>query len=377
MNQRKTYGQRYGGRPSGRSKIDEAKRRRGVTDNIMSPLWVLSPLLGGAILGIALFISFSFLFTEQILGGTAAFIMIGVGIIAWAFFVAYPWYLMIKRRTKHFKRDHLLMEGVIEYFEEKQSQSEVDLTQELATLRSILAESLSEESEKNPILYTILALVIPWIGILYVLYFLMKDIYSHHQRVAAFMENTRIASNKLGKSLVVPSWKTLEKRNFVVYFLISCVCGLFMYYWMYSIIKDYNEHFKNQWRFEDQLPSRHVPIGGRQGTQGGQGVQYSRQKDYHQRTQEQGPSQQQQSSPQYYQRGTRRKQCPDCRYQMRYIEEYDKWFCDKCQSYKILPPEKQQPSQQQIKNHCTDCGSKMRYIEEYDRWYCDNCKKYK
>ncbi len=26
---------------------------------------------------------------------------------------------------------------------------------------------------------------------------------------------------------------------------------------------------------------------------------------------------------------------------------------------------------------CPDCGSQMRYIDQYDRWYCDNCGEYK
>ncbi|MFW6142501.1 MAG: hypothetical protein ACOC53_08090, partial [Candidatus Saliniplasma sp.] len=230
MDQKDVYGQRYGtGFTNGRSKIEEARRRRAETDRIMSPLWVLSPILGSVILTIALYLAVGFVYDDAILTGAAAYIMIAVGIISWVLLIAYPWYIMIKRRTEHFKRDHLLMMGIIEYLEERQKRSDVNLTQELATLRSIASEARFKESEKNPILYTILAMVIPWFGILYVLYFLMKDIYSHHQRITFFMENTRIASNKLGDTLVIPSWHTLEKRNFVVYFLISCVCSLFMY----------------------------------------------------------------------------------------------------------------------------------------------------
>jgi len=34
------------------------------------------------------------------------------------------------------------------------------------------------------------------------------------------------------------------------------------------------------------------------------------------------------------------------------------------------------PSNQTAKN-CQDCGGQMRYIEEYNRWYCDGCEEYK
>jgi len=36
------------------------------------------------------------------------------------------------------------------------------------------------------------------------------------------------------------------------------------------------------------------------------------------------------------------------------------------------PPPSQKPSK-----NCSDCGGQMRYIEEYDRWYCDSCEEYK
>ncbi len=309
--------------PTGQAKIDEAKRRRHEADKILSPLWVLSPILGGIILFVTLFFSIFFVLEHELFGGAAAVIMIIIGLVVYVFLIAYPWYLMIKRRTEHFKRDHLLMQGVIEYLAKKQSQSETDLNQELATLRSIYSEANFEEDEKSPILYTVLAIVIPWIGILYVLYFLMKDIYSHHQRITAFMENTRIASNKLGESIVVPSWKTLEERNFVIYFLISCFCTPFMYYWMYSIIKDYNEHFKNQWRFEDQMASGSAPKYG----QGRYGQPANQRRVYH---------------------------------------------------TEVLSRPRQIPmSDDQTKNRCSICGNQMRYIEQYDRWYCDECKEYK
>ncbi len=35
------------------------------------------------------------------------------------------------------------------------------------------------------------------------------------------------------------------------------------------------------------------------------------------------------------------------------------------------------PQQPQQSNTCPDCGQPIRYIEEYDSWYCDNCQEYK
>jgi len=51
------------------------------------------------------------------------------------------------------------------------------------------------------------------------------------------------------------------------------------------------------------------------------------------------------------------------------------------------PPEQQQPSQQQTRpgqqppeqqsHQCPDCGESIRYVEKYERWYCDACQEYK
>lgn len=40
------------------------------------------------------------------------------------------------------------------------------------------------------------------------------------------------------------------------------------------------------------------------------------------------------------------------------------------------PPQQQQPPQQQGRQ-CPDCGGGMRYVNEYNRWYCDRCQGYK
>ncbi|MFP4001345.1 MAG: hypothetical protein ACLFSM_08335 [Thermoplasmata archaeon] len=37
----------------------------------------------------------------------------------------------------------------------------------------------------------------------------------------------------------------------------------------------------------------------------------------------------------------------------------------------------QEPRQELQQNLCPDCGQPIRYIEEYDSWYCDSCKEYK
>lgn len=118
---------------------------------------------------------------------------------------------------------------------------------------------------------------------------------------------------------------------------------------------------------------------------------------------------------------TQANMCPECRGTMRFVQEYQRWYCDNCQDYKVpihpasatqqpqqqqewgqTPPppgqqqqgwqqnqqqqsqQQEQPqqqqgwqqSQQQDQNVCPNCNQPTRYISEYNRHYCDNCQKY-
>lgn len=265
-----------GGSGLGIQKIEEARRQRKKTDRMMSPLWILWPIVAYIILIlISLIVGglFGAMFDDETSDedywqsgeeetDEELFdeFLAAIGIIILAMFIfglilIYPWYLMIKRRTDHFQRESLLREGLLEHFKEKSYRTGINLSQEIATIGSLHAEANSVEQPKSPILYSIIMIIIPYIGPFYVLYFLMKDIYIHHNRTIAIMQNTQSAANRLGRAIVAPTWKTLPGRSFVIYFIISCCCPIFGLYWQYSIIKDYNDHFKAQAHFEDQLPS--------------------------------------------------------------------------------------------------------------------------
>ena len=41
----------------------------------------------------------------------------------------------------------------------------------------------------------------------------------------------------------------------------------------------------------------------------------------------------------------------------------------------VSPPPPPPPKEEE--DSCPDCGSEMRYIDQYDRWYCDDCREYK
>jgi hypothetical protein len=245
----------------GRNQITEAVRIRRETDDIMSALWILSPLLG-----VVAF--FGILFGSLFLGGTlgrtsgtsiglaggaiAGFI---AGIIIAIILFVLPWYRLIKRRNGHFRRDRMLREGLINYVRGLAAERglESKMTIELATMTAIHSEANGEEDEKSPVLWVVLSIITFGLLGLYVWYFLTKDPHKHDVRQLAFMQQVQSAFSKLEKTVVFPFWKSLPDRSYFLYLILTWITGLFSLYWNYVLITDFNDHFRAQWQVEDQL----------------------------------------------------------------------------------------------------------------------------
>lgn len=224
---------------------------RRETDQIMSTLWVAAPLITVVIM---IIIALSVLVITLSPVATIAVVVVGYVIaVGWVVYVVYH---LIKRRTAHFRRDNELRNGIIGYLKAKAAKKKMDakVSSEITTMNLIHSESLGEERERSAVMWTILTFLVPFVAI-YVLYFLTKDPPNHDRRQLTFMQQAQSAESKLGISLVVPTWKALPSRSFALYFIITLLIGFFAIYWFYVLIKDFNEHFKAQWQFEDQLIS--------------------------------------------------------------------------------------------------------------------------
>ncbi len=101
--------------------------------------------------------------------------------------------------------------------------------------------------------------------------------------------------------------------------------------------------------------------------------------------QNQGWSQQQQGPREQYPQEEEWTQEPQ---QQRMQEEQPKQqgWAQQSQQQQVQQQPSQQPRQQQTQpgtqqtqqsNTCPDCGQPIRYIEEYNSWYCDSCQEYK
>jgi ribosomal protein S27AE len=58
--------------------------------------------------------------------------------------------------------------------------------------------------------------------------------------------------------------------------------------------------------------------------------------------------------------------CPTCGRTMRYVKEYQRWWCEAERKY----------APRRVRNPCPTCSRELSYVRTYDRWYCSYEKKY-
>jgi hypothetical protein len=92
------------------------------------------------------------------------------------------------------------------------------------------------------------------LAMLYMFYFLGKQMYEHDERWLVFEQNAKSVMTKLRWPQIVRMRQSrLEKREFAIYLIVSIFVFPFVLYWWYALIKDPNTHFTSQWEFEDRL----------------------------------------------------------------------------------------------------------------------------
>jgi hypothetical protein len=222
---------------------------RTESDEIMATWWCMLPLIAVALTLAGSLVAF--------LNATAGAIVMGVMIVISALLELFLFYKLLNRMNNHFKREMVERSAIAAWFREKAT--EMGRLQfigpQLGAMESINQEAQFKEKEHSIIL--IILLIIPLVNfiiMLYLLYIFSKYPYEHDQRWHHFTQNAQMAGQQMGMNIMMPSWKTLPERSFVIFLVLTIITlGLFMFYWVYCIIKDMNEHMKNQWAFEDQL----------------------------------------------------------------------------------------------------------------------------
>lgn len=150
-------------------------------------------------------------------------------------------YYLIKRRNTHFSRQKKLEALVLGKLRKTKNSEK--------TAKSKI-ESLA--SSRNAAVWTFFSLLI--FPAFYVFYFLKSDLEKHETQEHDFLVETVSLAKDTGVTLKVHGLATTKGFALGRYLVLSSVTfGLAAAYWLYRIFNDYNNHFKIQWKIEDEL----------------------------------------------------------------------------------------------------------------------------
>ncbi len=154
-------------------------------------------------------------------------------------------YFLIKRRNAHFSRQEKL---------------EALILSKLRTIKSP-GKSASDSSKtenlepsRNAKAWTCLTLL--FFPAFYVFYFLNSDLRKHEEHEHDFLAEIILLAKDSGVTLNIHGFsasQSFKLNRFVVLNVVTL--GLAAAYWLYRIFNDYNDHFKMQWKIEDELLS--------------------------------------------------------------------------------------------------------------------------
>ncbi len=233
---------------------EESRRRavelsmgRNVSDEIMSPLWILVPLL--AIVA-AITVGIVLVFIDPSFGGFVAV----VGSIAAVALFIYLNYKLIDRMNKHMAREAALRRALIEHvWARGQERGTAAAVQPYVSAMESIDQGARITDVPRSTLWS-LAILIPIVGIVlyfYMLYFLSKFAFEHDDRWHAFAYNVHLASAANGDNVPPPIPRFPQDRSFLLYLVITIIFSPFLIYWYLILIEDTNTHFREQWAFED------------------------------------------------------------------------------------------------------------------------------
>ncbi len=255
-------------------RIEELVRRRTSTDRRMGNIWMIIPILpalaaiviGASLIGVLVSVlprisSFTQPQNTQnaitpIVG--EVFALYGLAITLFyvvLLFGALAFYFMIDRRNRHFGRQQLLFSTLQRYLLTKAPASE-----HISRLGQLTEDSAYGERDRPAGLWAVLFLfVTPIVGLL-AAYNLTQDLSRHDDLQSSYQVTLANAFSDAGVQPPTFSPYRFHKRDPFLFIILSAItAGLFWVYWFYTLLNDYNEHFSDQSKFEDQILNSLLP----------------------------------------------------------------------------------------------------------------------
>jgi len=154
-------------------------------------------------------------------------------------------YYLIKRRNAHFSRQEKLETLILSKLRKTQSP-------EKSSLDSL--KTKNQGSSRNAKAWTLSTLLI--VPAFYIFYFLKSDLQKHEEHEHDFLVEVIALAKDSGMPLNIHGFTATPSFPLDRYLVLSVVTfGLAAAYWLYRIFNDYNNHFKMQWKNEDELLS--------------------------------------------------------------------------------------------------------------------------
>ena len=250
-------------------------RTRLESDPQMSAAWAivpLIPLIGGILASVIFFVvlfsaissvapgSPSTTAGTSILGAFfAALFIFYVILFIIAIVVTILFFKLVKRRNTHFTRQAFIFEDLIGAAKQLAAKKGVDVSLHVNYLERNMREARFDDLEKNATLYAILSLF-PIFNY-YSYYFLMKDFFRHERREDLYIAGMTNLLATLGIPMNLPRRTSpVPDRSFAVYFIVSLITGgIFSVYWVYVLVSDPNNHFRQQAWVEDTIMAQLSP----------------------------------------------------------------------------------------------------------------------
>jgi hypothetical protein len=246
-------------------------RARLETDSQMSGAWVIVPLLPLIIGGVAVASFIAILFSLATSGTTTATTSLAlasfVGLLSLFYLgyflliilVAIMIFRLVKRRNLHFNRQILLYEDLVSVTKELASRKNIDVSILVNNMDRNLREARFEELEKNATLWSLLSFT--GFGLWYAAYFLMRDFYRHERREDQFVQDLLRTFYALGIPVNLPYRSSpIPERSFALYFVLTLItASIFSVYWVYVLVSDPNNHFRQQMVIEDAIMAQANP----------------------------------------------------------------------------------------------------------------------
>jgi hypothetical protein len=240
----------HGPRSDGTQKVAEGIERRVQTDETIAGWWRYFPLAAVAF-GLGGFVAFAFLLPglDGLIFGYVVMYIAGFAMLA------ILTYKQTRRLAGHVAREALVRQGMLERLRSKDDRG-AGAKGEMSEMERIHEEALEKERLPNPLYAAMTAL--PLVGLplgYYYLYHLNLMPGPHDSRWLHFLALNSSAGLKLGVTAPLVPSATLSKRPFALYAIVSLAFFPFLAYWYHVMIREVNEHFKAQWKLEDELLS--------------------------------------------------------------------------------------------------------------------------